>query len=35
MDNNAVIEGENGKIIVDNPWMPGRDAVLIIQKLDS
>ena len=25
MDNNAVIEGENGKIIVDNPWMPGRD----------
>ena len=25
MDNIAVIEGENGKIIVDNPWMPGRD----------
>ena len=25
MDNNAIIEGTNGKIIVDNPWMPGRD----------
>ena len=25
MDNNAVIEGSDGKIIVDNPWMPGRD----------
>ena len=25
MDNNAIIEGKNGKIIVDNPWMPGRD----------
>ena len=25
MENNAVIEGSNGKIIVDNPWMPGRD----------
>ena len=25
MDNNAIIEGSCGKIIVDNPWMPGRD----------
>ena len=25
MDNNAIIEGTNGKIIVANPWMPGRD----------
>ena len=25
MENNAIIEGSNGKIIVDNPWMPGRD----------
>tara|TARA_B100000579_G_scaffold70680_1_gene53653 strand:+ start:349 stop:1389 length:1041 start_codon:yes stop_codon:yes gene_type:complete len=25
MDNNAVIEGETGKIILDDPWMPGRD----------
>ena len=25
MDNNAVIECSDGKIIVDNPWMPGRD----------
>ncbi len=25
MDNNAVIEGEIGKIIIDNPWMPGKD----------
>ncbi len=25
MDNNAIIEGSEGKIIVDNPWMPGRD----------
>ena len=25
MDNNAIIEGSNGKIIIDNPWMPGRD----------
>ena len=25
MDNNAIIEGSDGKIIVDNPWMPGRD----------
>jgi len=25
MDNNAIIEGSSGKIIVDNPWMPGRD----------
>jgi predicted dehydrogenase len=25
MDNNAVIEGSDGKIIIDNPWMPGRD----------
>jgi predicted dehydrogenase len=25
MDNNAVIEGSIGKIIIDNPWMPGKD----------
>ena len=25
MDNKAIIEGSDGKIIVDNPWMPGRD----------
>ena len=25
MENNATVEGSNGKIIVDNPWMPGRD----------
>ena len=25
MDNNAVIEGEIGKIILDDPWMPGKD----------
>ena len=25
MDNNAIIEGSDGKIIIDNPWMPGRD----------
>ena len=25
MDNNAVIEGEIGKIIIDDPWMPGKD----------
>ena len=25
MENNAIIEGSNGKIIVDDPWMPGRD----------
>ena len=25
MDNNAVIEGDMGKIIIDNPWMPGKD----------
>ena len=25
MDNNAVIEGDIGKIIIDNPWMPGKD----------
>ena len=25
MDNNAIIEGTDGKIIIDNPWMPGRD----------
>ena len=25
MDNNAIIECSEGKIIVDNPWMPGRD----------
>ena len=25
MDNNAVIEGEIGKIIIEDPWMPGKD----------
>ncbi len=25
MENNAIIECSEGKIIVDNPWMPGRD----------
>jgi len=25
MDNNAVIEGKIGKIILDDPWMPGKD----------
>ena len=25
MDNNAIIEGSKGKIIVHNPWMPGKD----------
>ena len=25
MDNNAIIECSEGDIIVDNPWMPGRD----------
>jgi len=25
MDNNAVVEGDIGKIIIDNPWMPGKD----------
>ena len=25
MDNNAIIDGTNGKIIVDDPWMPGKD----------
>ena len=25
MDNNAIIEGELGKIIIDDPWMPGKD----------
>ena len=25
MENNAIIEGEDGLIIVENPWMPGRD----------
>ena len=25
MDNNAIIECSEGKIIIDNPWMPGRD----------
>ena len=25
MDNNAVIKGETGKIIIDDPWMPGKD----------
>ena len=25
MDNNAVIEGDDGKIIIDDPWMPGKD----------
>ena len=25
MDNNAIIEGEVGKIIIDDPWMPGKD----------
>ena len=25
LDNNAVIEGDIGKIIIDNPWMPGKD----------
>ena len=25
MDNNAIIEGSDGKIIVDDPWMPGRN----------
>ena len=25
MDNNAIIECSEGKIIVENPWMPGRD----------
>lgn len=25
MHNNSIIEGTNGKIIVDNPWMPGKD----------
>ena len=25
MDNNAIIEGEYGKIIIDDPWMPGKD----------
>ena len=25
MDNNAIIEGTDGKIIVDDPWMPGRN----------
>ena len=25
MDNNAIIEGETGKIIIDDPWIPGRD----------
>ncbi len=25
MDNNAIIDGSEGKIIVDNPWMPGKN----------
>ena len=25
MDNNAIIAGEVGKIIIDDPWMPGKD----------
>jgi len=25
MDNNAILEGEYGKIIIDDPWMPGKD----------
>ncbi len=25
MDNNAVIEGENGKILLDDPWTPGKN----------
>lgn len=25
MDNNVVIEGDIGKIIIDDPWMPGKD----------
>ena len=25
MDNNAIIDGSDGKIIVDDPWMPGRN----------
>ncbi len=25
MNNNAIIEGSGGKIIVNNPWMPGKD----------
>ena len=25
MDNNAVIKGEYGKIIIDDPWMPGKN----------
>ena len=25
MDNNAIIEGSNGKIIIDDPWMPGKN----------
>ena len=25
MDNNAIIEGSDGKIILDDPWMPGRN----------
>ena len=25
MDNNAIIEGDVGKIIIDDPWMPGKD----------
>ncbi len=25
MDNNAIIECSEGKIIIENPWMPGRD----------
>ena len=25
MDNNAIIDGSDGKIIIDDPWMPGRN----------
>ena len=35
MDNNAVIEGENGKIIVDDPWMPGRDGGCLLYTSDA
>ena len=33
MDNNAIIEGSSGKIIVDNPWMPGRDGGVYHSKI--
>ena len=40
MDNNAIIDGSDGKIIVEDPWMPGRNggpyhSIIRIIKNDS